>query len=231
MRLPHARRDPALFPQALGFVAATAGCFAGGAWAGPRLATGIALIAWPTVFGCLLSLPFATRRSAGYSAGLMLTFGAVTGLALARTAAYYDLADPRFMCQAAGLAGLFTAACGLAAYLARAGLAPLARILLAEALAMALCGIVLVSEYMALPSAGWAAADAAAYFSLAALGLSLMRRARDFPSAPALAAAVFAFPADVLFLVLRNSLGRAYDAAFLRESGIAGRGGATIRSE
>lgn len=230
MRHRHARRDPALFPQALGFVAATAGCFAGGAWAGPHLATGITLIAYPAVFGCLVALPFAARRSPGYSATLMLAFGAVTGLVLARTSAYYAAADPRFISQAAGMAGLFTAACGLAAYLARPGLAPLARILLSEILAIALCGIVLVSEYMAVPSIGWAAIAAAAYFSLAALGLSLLGRIRDFTSAPLLAAAVFAAPADIFFLALRNSVRRAYDAAFLRESGIAGRGGgATIR--
>jgi len=230
VRLRHARRDPALFSQALGFIAATSGCFAGGAWAGPHLATGIALIAYPAVFGCLVSLPVAARRSPGCSTALMLSFGAVTGLVLARTAAYYGVADPRLMCQAAGMAGLLTAACGLAVYLARPGLAPLARVLLSEALAMTLCGIVLVSEYMALPSAGWAAIAAAAYFSLSALGLSLMGRIRDFTSAPLLAAAVFAAPADIFFLALRNSLRRACDAAFLREAGIAVRGGgATIR--
>lgn len=230
MRLRQARRDPALFPQALGFIAATAGCFAAGAWTGPHLPTGIALIAYPAALACLLALPFAARRSAGYSAVLMLAFGAVTGLLLARTAAYYAMADPRFMWQASGVAGLFTAACGLAAYLARPGLAPLARILLSEALAMALCGIVLVSEYMALPSIGWAAITAAAYFSLAALGISLTGRARDFTSGSRLAAAVFAFPADVFFRVLRHFLMMAYDAAFLREAGVAGRGGrASIR--
>lgn len=221
MRQRSACRDPALFSRALGLIAATAGCFALGAYAGPHLATGIAIIAYLGVFGCLLSLPLAARRSAGFSTVLMLALGAAAGLAMAATAAYYAAADPRLVWQAGGMAGLFTAACGLAGYLARPGLPWLAQVLLSEALAMALCGIVLVSEYMALPSIGWAAMAVAAYFSLAVLGISLVWRTRDFASAPLLAASVFAAPAGALFLVARNSLQLACSVAFGRPAGFA----------
>ena len=221
MRIRPARRDPALFSQALGFIAATAGCFALGAYAGSHLATGIAIVAYLAVFGCLLSLPLAARRSARFSAVLMLAFGSVTGLALTRTAAYYAVADPRIMWQAAGMAGMFTAACGLARYLARPGLPALTRILASEALAMALCGIVLVSEYMAVPAIGWAAVAVAAYFSLAVLAISLLQRTREFTSAPLLAASVFAAPADAFFCVVRNTLGLVFDVAFRQMAGVA----------
>src|SRR5262245_39720130 len=122
MRLRLARRDPALFSRALGLIAATAWSFALGAYAGPHLATGIAIIAYLAVFGCLLALPFAARRSAGFSTALMLAFGAATGLALAPTVAYYAAADPRVMWQTGSMAGLFTVACGVARWLARPGL-------------------------------------------------------------------------------------------------------------
>jgi modulator of FtsH protease len=210
-----------LFPGALGFIAATAGCFAAGAWAGSHLATGIALVAYLAAFCCLLSLPVAARRSPGLSAVLMPAFGVAAGLALMPTAAYYAMADPRLLWQAGGMAGLFTAAFGLAARLSRPGLPSLARILLSEALAMALCGIVLLSEYMALPAIGWAAVAVAAYFSLAVLGISLVRRTRDITSAPLLAASVFASPANAFFFAARNAFGFAFDVYFRQLAGIA----------
>ncbi|HEX6449124.1 MAG TPA: hypothetical protein VF060_06665 [Trebonia sp.] len=206
MRSRLTRRKPALFSQALALIAAAAGCFALGAYTAPHLATGIAIVAYLVAFGCLLSLSFAARRRATASTVLMLAFGAATGLAIAPTAVYYAAADPRVMWQAAGMAGLFTAACGVAGWLARPGLTWLSRILLSEALAILLCGIVLVSEYMALTAIGDAAIAVAAYLSLAVLGLSVLRRTREFTSAPLLAASVFAAPADAFFFVLRNSL-------------------------
>lgn len=221
MRWRDPRRDPALFSQTLGLLAAAAGCFALGAYAGPHVTTGIAILAYLGVFGCLLSLPAAARRSAALATALLLAFGAGAGLAIVRTLAYYAAADPRVMWQAGGMAGMLTAACGIAGYLARSGLAPLARLLLLEALAIALCGIVLVSEYMVPPSIGWAAVAAAAYFSLAALGVWLVLRTRDCTSAPLLAASVVAAPANALFFVLRNSCSLAFGAVSRRRAGVA----------
>lgn len=206
MRSRSPRRKPALFPQALALIAAAAGCFALGAYTGPHLATGIAILAYLVALGCLLSLSFAARRRATASTVLMLAFGAAAGLAIAPTAVYYAAADPHVVWQAGGMAGLFTAACGVAGWLVRPGLPWLARILLSEALAILLCGIVLVSEYMALAAIGDAAIAVAAYASLAVLGLSVRRRTREFTSAPLLAASVFAAPADFFFRLLRNSL-------------------------
>lgn len=220
MRLRVARRDPALFSRTLGLIAAAAGCFALGAYAGPHVTTGIAIVAYVAAFGCMLTLRLAARRRAIAAAVLMLAFCAVTGLALAPTVAYYTGTDPPAMWQAGGMAGMFTAAFGVAGCLARPRLAWLARILLSEALAMLLCGIVLVSEYMAVPTIGYAAIAVAAYFSLAAGGISLLRRTRDFTSAPLLAASVFAAPANAFFFVLRNSLGLAFGLAFGRRAGL-----------
>jgi uncharacterized protein len=215
------RRDPALFAQALGLIAAVPGAFALGAYSGPHLATGIAIVAYLAALVILLALRVAARRSAGSSTVLLLAFGAVAGLALAPTVVYYSAANQRLLWQAGGMAALFTAAGGVAGYLVRPGLPWLARILASEALAMLLCGIVLMSEYMALPAVGYAAIAVATYFSLAVLGISLVRRTREFTSAPLLAASVVAGPADAFFFVVRNSFGLAFDAAFRRQNGLA----------
>lgn len=204
------RPDPAVFSRSLGFIAAAAGCFALGAYAGPRLATGIVLIAYPGVLGCLLALPFAARRSARVATALLLAFGLIAGVAVAATGVYYSAVDPGVMWQAGGVAGMVTSACGLAAYLTLPGLTWLARLLASETLGIALCGMVLMSEYMTPPAIGSAALAAVAYCSLAAGGISLVRRTRAFTSAPLLAASVFAAPADAFFYVARNSLSRAF---------------------
>lgn len=221
MRWRVTARDPALFSRTLGLIAAAAGCFALGAYAGPHVATGLAIVGYIAAFGCLLWLRFAARRRAMAAAVLMLAFGAVTGLALAPTVTYYTGADPPVVWQTGGMAGMFTAACGVAGCLGRPRLPWLARILLSEVLAMLLCGIVLVSEYMALPEIGYAAIAVAMYFSLAVLGISLVRRTRNVTCAPLLAASVFAAPADAFFFVLRNSAGLAFGLAFRRAEGFA----------
>jgi uncharacterized protein len=221
VRFRSPRRDPVLFAQSLGLIAAAAVAFALGAYTGPHLATGIAIVAYLAALVILLALRFAARRSAWSSTVLLLAFGAAVGLALAPTAVYYSAPNPRLLWQAGSMAGLFTAACGVAGCLLRPGLAWLARILLSEALAMLLCGIVLMSEYMALPAIGYAAIAVATYFSLAVVGISLVRRTRDVTSAPLLAASVVSVPADAFFFVMRNSIGLAFDAAFRRQAGVA----------
>jgi modulator of FtsH protease len=213
------RREPALFPQSLSLIAAAAGCFALGAYAGRHLATGAAIMAYMVALGCLLALSLAVRRREAAATVLaatvlMLTFGTATGIAAGRTVVYYAAADPRLIWESGGMAGMFTAACGVTGLLARPGLVWLARVLLSEILAMLLCGIVLLSEYMALTEIGDAAIAVAAYASLAVLGVCLLRRTRDFTSAPLLAAAVFAAPGDAVFRLLRHSVVRATTLVF-----------------
>jgi hypothetical protein len=52
-----------LFAQTMGYVAATAGLFALGAWAGHGLTGGVGIIAFIASFACLIGMRFAARRS------------------------------------------------------------------------------------------------------------------------------------------------------------------------
>lgn len=200
--------EKALFGKTMGLVAAAAGCFALGAYAGRHLATGVAIVAYLAALACLLSLRFAARRRATASAVLLAIFGVLTGAALTPTVVYYTAADPRVLWEAGGAAGLFTAACGVAAYLTRPRLPRMARVLLSEVLAILICGIVLVSEHLprgALANSGIAVG---AYGVVVILGFAWQRRLRNVDSARLLAASIFAVPVNAFFFVLRNPFTR-----------------------
>jgi hypothetical protein len=85
----------ALFSQTMGYVAATAGLFALGAWLGRSLTGGIGIVAFIAAFACLIGMRFAARRSVQLTVGLLAAFGLLIGLAVAPTVAYYGSMDPR----------------------------------------------------------------------------------------------------------------------------------------
>ena len=88
-------RAHALFAQTMGYVAATAGLFALGAWAGRDLAGGAGIVAFIAAFACLIGMQFAVRRSLPLTVGLLGAFGLLIGLAVAPTVAYYGSMDPQ----------------------------------------------------------------------------------------------------------------------------------------
>ena len=77
-----AARDRAhtLFAQTMGYVAATAGLFALGAYLGRHLAGGAGIVAFLAAFACLIGMQFAVRRSPQLTVGLLGAFGLLTGL-------------------------------------------------------------------------------------------------------------------------------------------------------
>jgi FtsH-binding integral membrane protein len=85
----------ALFAQTMAYVAATAGLFALGAWAGHNLTGGVGIVAFIAAFAALFGMRFAVRRSAPLTVGLLAAFGLLIGLAVAPTVAYYGSMDPR----------------------------------------------------------------------------------------------------------------------------------------
>ena len=93
----------------MGYVAATAGLFALGAWAGHDLAGGAGIVAFIAAFACLIGMQFAVRRSLSLTVGLLGAFGLLIGLAVAPTVAYYGSMDPRALWQAGGATALFIA--------------------------------------------------------------------------------------------------------------------------
>ncbi len=71
----------ALFGQTMGYVAATAGLFALGAYLGRHLPYGWAFVGFIAAFVCLIGMNFAVRRSESLSAGLLFAVGLLLGLA------------------------------------------------------------------------------------------------------------------------------------------------------
>jgi FtsH-binding integral membrane protein len=113
----------ALFAQTMGYVAATAGLFALGAYLGRHLAGGAGIIAFIAAFACLIGMQFAVRRSRQLTVGLLGAFG----LAFARVPAAYASMDPRAPWQAGGATALFIAAFGAADYATRLDLTVIVR--------------------------------------------------------------------------------------------------------
>ena len=99
----------ALFAQTMGYVAATAGLFALGAWLGRDLTGGIGIVAFIASFAALIAMRFAAQRSTELTVGLLAAFGLLIGVAVAPTVAYYGSMDPQALWQAGGATALFIA--------------------------------------------------------------------------------------------------------------------------
>jgi hypothetical protein len=91
-----------LFAQTMGYVAATAGLFAVGAWLGRNLTGGVGIIAFIAAFAALIGMRVAARRSTQLTVGLLAAFGLLIGLAVAPVIAYYGSMDPRALWRPAG---------------------------------------------------------------------------------------------------------------------------------
>src|SRR5262249_55226658 len=104
-------RDEAgrLFGQTMGLVALTAGPFALGAYLGRDLSGGWAILFYLASFAVLLGMNVAVQRSQQLAVGLLFAFGALLGLAVAPTVAYYADVDPQAVWQAGGATALFIA--------------------------------------------------------------------------------------------------------------------------
>src|SRR4029077_14428819 len=96
-------------------VAATAGCFALGCYAGRDLSAGWSILWFIAGFGCLIALNFVRARG-GARLVLLLLRGLFLGLAMGPVVAYYTTTSPRAVWQAAGATGLFMAGFGAFGY-------------------------------------------------------------------------------------------------------------------
>jgi len=196
-----------LFGQTMGLVALTAGVFALGAYLGRDISGGWALLFYVAAFGVLLGMNAAAQRSQQLAVGLLFGFGALLGLAVAPTFAYYFDADPQAVWQAAGATALFIAGFGAAGYAIRRDLAPLARWLFWALVALIAFGIVLV--FVQIPGGAliYAIAGLVIFAGLTLFDFQRLRQAKDIRTAPLLAASIFL---DVLnvFLLFLSIFGR-----------------------
>jgi modulator of FtsH protease len=196
-----------LFGQTMGLVALTAGTFALGAYLGRDLSAGWAILFYIASFGVLLGMNAAVQASQQLAVGLLFAFGALLGLAVAPTVAYYVESDPQSVWLAGAATALFMAAFGAAGYAIRRDLAPLARLLTWALVALIAFGIVLV--FVQIPNGDliYAIAGLVIFAGLTLFDFQRLRQADDIRSAPLLAASIFL---DVLnvFLFFLSIFGR-----------------------
>src|SRR5215475_10904037 len=117
-----------LFGHVMWLVAATAGFFALGCYAGRDLSSGWSIIWFIAGFGCLIALNFTRRASPAASVALLLAMGLLLGLGMGPVVAYYTATSPRAVWQASGATALFMAGFGTYGYATRRDLSIVGRV-------------------------------------------------------------------------------------------------------
>jgi FtsH-binding integral membrane protein len=196
-----------LFGQVMWLVAAAAGFFTLGCYAGRNLSPGLSILWFIVGFGCLIGLNFAVRRG---RAGLILLMGVglFLGLAMGPAVAYYSTTSPQAIWQAAGATALFMAGFGSAGYASRRDLSALGRISFFALIALILAGIVLIFVHIPAAEMAYSIIGLLIFAGLTMFDFQRLRRSRDITSAPVLAASIFLDFLNVFLFFLRIFGGR-----------------------
>ena len=180
-----------LFARTMGYVAATAGLFALGAYLGRNLSGGAGIVAFIAAFGCLIGMQFAVRRSQQLTVGLLGAFGLLVGLALAPVLAAYASMDPQALWQAGGATALFIAGFGAAGYATRRDLSAIARVGFWALLALIVFGIVLIFVHIPGGALIYSVLGLVIFAAFTMVDFQRIRRSQDITAAPLLAASIF----------------------------------------
>ena len=180
-----------LFARTMGYVAATAGLFALGAYLGRNLSGGAGIVAFIAAFGCLIGMQFAVRRSQQLTVGLLGAFGLLVGLAMAPVLAAYASMDPQALWQAGGATALFIAGFGAAGYATRRDLSAVARVGFWALLALIVFGIVLIFVHIPGGALIYSVLGLVIFAAFTMVDFQRIRRSQDITSAPLLAASIF----------------------------------------
>jgi modulator of FtsH protease len=175
----------------MGYVAATAGLFALGAYLGRNLPGGAGIVFFIAAFACLIGMQFAARKSRQLTAGLLGAFGLLTGLALAPVLAVYASMDPQALWQAGGATALFIAGFGAAGYATRRDLTAIARAGFWALLALIGFGIALI--FVNIPGGVliYSVLGLVIFAGFTMFDFQRIRRSQDITTAPLLAASIF----------------------------------------
>jgi FtsH-binding integral membrane protein len=192
-----------LFAQTMGYVAATAGLFALGAWLGRNLTGGVGIVAFIAAFACLIGMRFAARRSLQLTIGLLAAFGLLIGLAVVPTIAYYGSMDPRVLWQAGGATALFIAGFGAAGYATRRDLTAIARACFWAVVALILFGIVLIFIHIPDGDVVYSVLGLVIFAGFTMFDFQRLRTNTDITSAPLLAASIFLDVLNVFLFFLQ----------------------------
>jgi modulator of FtsH protease len=197
-----------LFGHVMWLVAATAGFFALGCYAGRNLSGGWAIVWFLAGFGCLIALNFARRASSGASIALLFAMGLLFGLGMGPAVAYYTATSPRAVWQAAGATALFMAACGSFGYATRRDLSIVGRVSFFALLGLILAGIVLIFVHIPGADLAWSIIGLVIFAGLTMFDFQRLRRSQDVTSAPVIAASIFLDALNVFLFFLRIFGGR-----------------------
>jgi FtsH-binding integral membrane protein len=180
----------ALFGQTMGYVAATAGFFALGAYLARDASYGWTFVGFIAALGCLIAMRF-TLQSAAASTGLLMGVGLLLGVAMSPTIAYYAGANPQALWQAGGGTALFMAGCGAVGYATRRDLSGLARASFWGLVALIMFGVVLIFVNIPGGSLGYSLIGLVVFAGLTMSDFQRLRRSTDIDSAPLMAASIF----------------------------------------
>jgi uncharacterized protein len=192
-----------LFAQTMGYVAATAGLFALGAWLGRNLTGGVGIVALIAAFAALIGMRFAVRRSVPLTVGLLGAFGLLIGLAVAPTVAYYGSMDPRALWQAGGATALFIAGFGAAGYATRRDLTAIARVCFWALVALIVFGIVLIFVHIPAGALVYSVLGLVIFAGFVMFDFQRLRTNTDAAAAPLLAASIFLDVLNVFLFFLQ----------------------------
>ncbi|HUK67998.1 MAG TPA: Bax inhibitor-1 family protein [Streptosporangiaceae bacterium] len=181
----------ALFGQTMGYVAATAGFFALGAYAGRDLSYGWAFVGFIAAFACLIGMNFTARQSGSASVGLLFAVGLLLGLAMSPTLVYYAGANPRALWQAGGATALFVAGCGAAGYATRRDLSGVARMGFWALVALIMFGVLMIFVNIPGGALAYSILGLVIFAGLTMSDFQRLRRSKDIDSAPLMAASIF----------------------------------------
>jgi FtsH-binding integral membrane protein len=196
-------RSLTLFGQTMAYVAATAGLFALGAYAGRNLSESLGWVWFIAAFACLFGMNFTARRSIAATSLLLGLFGILMGLAVAPLLVYYAAMDPAVLWQAGGATALFIAGFGTAGYVIRRDLTALARVAFIALLALIIFGIVLIFVRIPQGSLIYAVLGLVIFAAITMFDFQRLRRSKDIASAPLMAASIFLDILNVFLFFLR----------------------------
>jgi FtsH-binding integral membrane protein len=191
-----------LFGQTMGYVAATAGFFALGAYLARDASAGWAIVGYIAALACLIAMNFA-RQSGGASVGLLFTFGVLFGVAMSPTISYYAGANPQALWQAGGATALFMAGCGAVGYATRQDLSALARASFWALVALILFGVLMIFVSIPGGSLAYSIIGLVVFAGLTMSDFQRLRRSTDIDSAPLMAASIFLDALNVFQFFLR----------------------------
>lgn len=192
-----------LFGQTMGYVAATTGFFALGAYLGRNLGHGWAIVWYIVAFVCLIAMQFTVRRSGATSVALLFVFGLAIGLATSPVLVYYATTSPSVLWKAGGATALFILGAGSFGYATRRDLSGVARAAFWALIALIAFGIVLIFVRIPHGSLIYSILGLVIFAFLTMVDFQRLRRSTDLASAPLLAASIFLDALNVFLFFLR----------------------------